>query len=173
MKRKAFKKVKNIILYALIITCLVGIPSFDVNAAEQESEAIEEMEVWVGELPEGFFDELKNVRAVLSGCKTTIGFSSAGMGITFFTGTSGECPIVGVKDIKVEQKVWYGWKEVAYADGAEVADTSGMSVYVTFTGAVKGETYRVSCVHYADLTYDGVENITEGASCTDPFVFTY
>lgn len=173
MKRNVINKVKMIICFAFAVTCLAGTPSLNVNAAEQCIDGIENMEVSVGELPEGYFEDLKNARAVLSGCRTTIGCSSAGMGITIYTGTSSKSPIVGVKDIKVEQKVWYGWKEVAYADGAEVTDASGMSVYVTFTGAVKGETYRVSCVHYADLTYDGVDNITEGASCTDPFVFTY
>lgn len=173
MKRNLIEKRKAVICIVIAATCLVGIPSLETKAAETGSEEIEVMETTVGELPDGYFDELMNARAVLSGCKTTIGFSSSGMGITIYTGTSSKCPVVGVKDIKVEQKVWYGWKTVAVSTGGECTDTSGMSVYVTFTGAVKGETYRVSCVHYADLTYDGVENITEGESCTDPFVFTY
>lgn len=172
MKRNVIKKLKSVISLGVVLACMMTC-SLEVNAEERLMTDVEIMDVAVGEVPEGYFDELQNARAVLSGCKITVGFSSAGMGITIYSGTSSVCPVVGVKDIKVEQKVWYGWKEVAYADGAEVEDTSAMSVHMTFTGAVKDETYRVRCIHYADLTYDGVENFTEGEGNTGSFVFTY
>lgn len=175
MLKKFGNELKKIVCFVLTVMILASAPYVEVNAEElcSTEEEVEIMEVCVGELPDGFFAELQNARSVLSGCRIIVDFGSDGMGITIFTGTTDISPIVGVKDIKVEQKVWYGWKEVAFADGAEVADTSGMSVHMTFTGAVKDETYRVRCTHYADLTYDGVENFTEGEGNTGSFVFTY
>ena len=162
--------------FALAAMLMFNASMPEVNAAEKmtySDSKIEMLEGTVGDLPEGYFDNLKMSRAVLSDCTIVIGFGDSGMRISIFTGASDIVPVLGVKDIKVEQKVWYGWKTVAVASGGQFTDTSGMSYGVTYTNAIKGETYRVSCVHYADLTYDGVESFTEGTNCTGEFVFTY
>ncbi|MBE5883004.1 MAG: hypothetical protein E7291_01050 [Lachnospiraceae bacterium] len=174
--KKVWRRVKKLICFTLAVACLSGMPTIGVTAAEEnlyQDSKVEIMEAQIVPVPEGYFDYLQNTRAVLTGCRISVSFSGSGMGITAHTGTTDVCPVVGVKNIKVEQKVWYGWKEVAYSTGAEVRDTSSMAVSVTYTGAVKDETYRVSCVHYADLTYDGVTQYTEGAASTGAFVFTY
>lgn len=175
MENCVLRKMRKVICFALTVICLIGTPVVEANAAEVQviSEETEIMKVQVEQVPDGYFDYLQKMRAVLTECRIAIDFSSAGMGITIFTGTTDKSPIVGVKDIKVEQKVWYGWKTVAVGSGGEVADTNSMAVSMTFTGAIKDETYRVSCTHYADLTYDGVENYTEGSNNTGAFVFTY
>ncbi len=176
MEKNVFRKMRYFMCLTLAAICLVGMPCIRVDAAKESQSIVsdvEAMETRIEKLPEGYFDYLKKVRAVLTECRIIIDFESSGMGISIFTGTTDECPEVGVKDIKIEQKVWYGWKLVAYADGASFKDTDGMAVGVTYTGAEKGKTYRVSCVHYADLTYDGVTKYTEGTSNTGAFVFTY
>ena len=33
---------------------------------------------------------------------------------TFTTSSAGEAKVIGVKDIKVQQKVWYGWENSIY-----------------------------------------------------------
>lgn len=175
MKRK-LKRIRKIVGLMLSVVFLVNAPLLEASAAEQSlpsEEEVEVMECSVSELPEGYFDYLQNTRSVLTDCTIVIGFGSDGMKISIYTGTTGTVPVVGVKDIKVEQKVWYGWKVVAVSNGAELKDVDGISVSVTFTGAVKDETYRVSCVHYADLVYDGVEDYVEGYNNTGEFVFTY
>ena len=176
MRSSFIQKMKFAVCVALVVTCFIEMPMQNVEAAELSAvnaDVVEIMEADLEKIPEGYFDYLQNARAVLTGCRILVDFSSDGMGITIFTGTTDICPVVGVKDIKVEQKVWYGWKTVATSVGGEFTDTDGMAVGVTFTGAIKDETYRVSCVHYADLTYDGVTNYTEGSSNTGSFVFTY
>lgn len=176
MKRKLWKKIRRVLSLALAVACLVNVSPLEANAAEAGNYANEEVEVLtaeISELPEGYFDDLQNSRAVLTNCKIMLTFSSDGMQIEIFTGTTGIVPVVGIKDIKVQQKVWYGWKTVAVASGGERTDTSGLGLMVTYDEAIKDETYRVTCVHYADLTYDGVENYTEGENDTGEFVFTY
>lgn len=172
MKRKMWKKVRTIFGLALTVVCLANVAPLEVKAAEQGAD-VEVLTATVSELPEGYFDDLQNSRAVMTNCKIILGFSSAGMQIEIFTGTTGTVPVVGVKDIKVQQKVWYGWKTVAVCSGAERTDSDGLAMTTIYDEAIKDETYRVTCVHYADLTYDGVENYTEGENDTGAFVFTY
>ena len=43
-----------------------------------------------------------------------------------------------------------------------------MAVCITYANAVKDATYRISCVHYAD-----VNGYMEGTNDTGAFVYTY
>lgn len=176
MTKCKFKKIKKVISLMFSVVFLASAPMLEVSAAEQSTSATEEVEIMkcqVGEVPEGYFDYLQKARAVLSDCMISVGFGSDGMEIEIFTGTSDRVPVIGIKDIRVEQKVWYGWKLVAVSTGAETTDADGIGVSLLFEGAIKDETYRVTCVHYADLVYDDVEEYTEGSSNTGAFVFTY
>ena len=175
MKSKV-KRIRKAVGMVLAIMLFVNIPIMEAEAAEQyrdKDESVEVMECSVGEVTEGYFEQIKNARTSLSDCIISVGFSSEGMDIDIMTTTNATVPVVGIKDIRVEQKVWYGWKLVAVSSGAEVTDSDGLSVHVVFKGAIKDKTYRVTCVHYADLEYDGVEEYTECYANTGEFVFTY
>lgn len=175
MKKKT-KKIQKLIGMMLSGIFFISFPLLEVNAAELNSsmkDEVEIMECYVGEVPDGYFDYLTNARAAFSDCYISVGFSEAGMDIEVFTGTNDIVPIVGVKDIRVEQKMWYGWKLVAVSSGAELPDTNGIAVNVVFRGAIKDKTYRVTCIHYADFLYDDVEEYVEGFANTGEFVFTY
>lgn len=175
MKGK-IKRIRKIIGIVLSVMIFLNIPLLEVSAANlntTDNDVVEIMECSVGEVPEGYFDNQINTRAAFSNCMISVGFGSEGMDIEIFTGTSDIVPIIGVKDIRVEQKVWYGWKLVAVSTGGEVADKDGINVHVVFTGAIKDKTYRVTCIHYADLVYDDVEEYVEGYNNTGEFVFTY
>lgn len=174
-KRKA-AKIRKIVGLVLSVVFLASVPMVEVNAAEQNTEVTDEVEIMecqVGEVPDWYWDYLQKNRSVLCDCFISVGFSSEGLDIEAFTGTNTVVPVVGIKDIRVEQKVWYGWKLVAFADGAEDTDTAGISVHVVFEDAIKDQTYRVTCVHYADLDYDDEVKYTEGTTDTGAFVFTY
>ena len=175
MKGK-LKKIRKKVGIVLSVFFFMYVPLLQVSAAEQiptVGEKIEEMESFTSNLPEDYFERLQNTRAVLSDCIISVGFGSDGMDIEIMTGTNDIVPVVGVKDIRVEQKMWYGWKLVAVSNGAEVTDSDGIVVHVVFKGAIKDKTYRVTCVHYADLVYDDVTEYTEGYANTGEFVFTY
>ena len=88
--------------------------------------------------------------------------------MTFSTACVGTASVIGVKDIKVQQKMWYGWKTVLTSDGAENKNENVFACDLTYSEAVKGKTYRVLCTHYANVdVYEEFENDT-GA-----FKFTY
>ena len=55
---------------------------------------------------------------------------------------------VGVSDVLVQEKVWYGWKTIASGSDYELNSTS-FSGSTHCTTAQKGKTYRVLCTHYA------------------------
>lgn len=74
---------------------------------------------------------------------------------------------VGVKNVYVQEKVWYGWKTIAKAaDYAANSNTFGGDA--SCTNAEKGKTYRVLCTHYA-IESNGTEHIVENQS--EEFVY--
>ena len=72
------------------------------------------------------------------------------MEIAFSTDCSQMATVIGVKDIVIKQRVWYGWKTVATSDGAYVTNVNMFLGETVFSNAIKGETYRITCTHYAD-----------------------
>ena len=69
--------------------------------------------------------------------------------------------VIGVKDIKVQQKMWYGWKTVMTSNGAENQNDAVFCTSLTYPDAVNGKTYRVLCTHYANYdVYEEVVNDT-------------
>lgn len=100
-----------------------------------------------------------NMRAAtIVNADLSISNNSSGIYFAVSTGTNVTAQEIGVKDIKVQKKVWYGWKTVATSSGC-AKDTASYSGATTYTGAEKAETYRITCTHYAkgsgfDLTLE-------------------
>ena len=88
--------------------------------------------------------------------------------MTFTTLSVEISSVIGVKDIKVQQKMWYGWKTVLASDGTEFYDCSSFGADLKYPDAIKDRTYRVICTHYADV--DGYEEVVND---TGAFKFTY
>lgn len=84
----------------------------------------------------------------LTACNLGIGIASNGLQITFVTSASETATEIGVKDVVLQEKVWYGWKNIP----ANNYCTYNSDIYtgsVVYTAATKGTTYRVKCTHYA------------------------
>ena len=88
-------------------------------------------------------------------CEIILAFTLEGLEMTFTTSSVKDSSVIGVKDIKVQQKMWYGWKTVMTSDGAENQNASLFIAGLTYPDAVNGKTYRVICTHYAN--YDVYE----------------
>jgi len=74
---------------------------------------------------------------------------------------------VGVREVYVQEKVWYGWKTIAQAaDYNTNSNTFGGQA--SCTNAVKGKTYRVLCTHYA-IESNGTEHTVSNQS--EEFVY--
>ncbi len=74
---------------------------------------------------------------------------------------------IGVKDLFVQEKVWYGWKTIAQAADYD-ENTSSFGGQVHCTNAEKGKTYRVVCTHYA-IDSNGAERTLANES--EEFVY--
>jgi len=175
MKKVTLKKMKKSIIMVLTILMVLNVPMREIHAAELVATSpleVEQMEATVSKLSESGALGGTMAKTALSGCTIAVMYSTSGMQLEIYTGVTQISPVVGVKDIEVQQKVWYGWKTVAVANGGEVYDALGVTCTVTYTGAQVGETYRVNCVHYADMTYDGVTNYVENDSSTGSFTYT-
>ena len=94
-------------------------------------------------------------------CEIVLAFTMDGLRMTFSTSSVKISSVIGVKDIKVQQKMWYGWKTVFTSEGAEDYNEDIFIGELTYPDAVNGKTYRVTCVHYANYdVYEEVENDT-------------
>lgn len=87
--------------------------------------------------------------------------------IEVVTGCSFVASKVGVRDIYVQEKVWYGWKTIAQAAGYSENLTT-YSGQCHCTNATKGKTYRVLCTHYA-IESNGTEHTV--ANQSEEFVY--
>jgi len=158
------KFLASVVMTMAFVVSAVNMTPLTVSA--QSADVVEVLKAELMENPEGGFN--KNTRTMMTNCIISVGCGEEGMTIQISTGSVGTASVIGIKDIKVMKKVWYGWKTVAVSDGAEAYDISLVGINLRYANAEFGETYRVTCVHYANVTeYTEAENDTGG------IVFTY
>lgn len=163
------KRVLQMIMsVAVMVAMLVGNSDFTCLTAEAA-----DMEL-LDEAPEVLEAEIVDIEeeampyTALAQCIISISGHDDGMYIDITTGAIGRASVIGVKDIKIQRKFWYGWSLVATSDGGEVNDRTMMAVCITYANAVKDATYRITCVHYGD-----VNEYVETENDTGAFVYTY
>lgn len=169
MKAKIARNVKRGMCTVLATLLLISLPVMDVRAAEiqgAEGKAVVELEFVEKEVVEN--NNPPMARTALYNCLINVDCSSDGMLVEFYTNSSGVASVIGVTDIKIQKKVWYGWSTVATSSGGERENSISYGGNILYEDAEYGATYRVSCVHYADV--DGYE---EQDNQTENFVFTY
>ncbi len=100
----------------------------------------------------------------LNHCSIGVTPLSTGLQVDFVTYCSQQAEEVGVRDIEIQKKVGIFWSTVATSVGGSQGDTDGYGGYLLYGNAEYGETYRVSCVHFAYCGgYDlQAENVTPG-----------
>lgn len=160
--RKAVKVIMSVVMTTVL---LIGNLGFTSQAADliHDTENPEVLEAEVIDMGEDTVPYTS-----LGQCIISISGHDDGMYIDITTGADGTASVIGVKDIKIERKFWYGWSTVATCSGGEIHDRTMMGICITYANAVKDATYRISCVHYAD-----VNGYTEGTNDTGAFVYTY
>ena len=166
-EKKRMKKGRTIVAFLLALFFAVSAPAQEVRA-EEYNENTTLTVVVANKTPE---EDPYGVQPLttLFKCPSIMAFrADEGLCMTFTTSSAGPAKVIGVKDIKVQQKVWYGWKTVFTSDGAESYDCSIFGADLVYPDAIKDKTYRVICTHYAD--YDGYE---EAENDTGAFKFTY
>lgn len=169
MKRKK-RKNGRIVAFVLAMIFAFSMPSQTVYAEDAYTNENTTIEVTVtNTTPE--YNPLGEIRpqTTLFDCEIIMAFKmDEGLCMSFTTVCAGTASVIGVKDIKIQQKMWYGWKTVATSDGAESYNCSLFGADLKYPDAIKDKTYRVICTHYADV--DGYEEVVND---TGAFKFTY
>lgn len=150
-------KLKKLICYILVSCALMSAVSMNCYAAEEQSE----IEVMTAEAKAIMTIPYAQTRAtVFTDASIVATKGDAGeMLITIMTSTSGIASVIGVKDIVVYKKGFLRWTEVATSSGAESYNAYGSTCEAHYYGAVEGETYKISCTHYANVDgYRELEN---------------
>ena len=173
--KRVVRKVQKIFGILLIMVFFAETSRFTSIAAE--TEGIE------GQLNENVGVEVLNATVIencdlspgispytmLADCIIGVTGSSSGMCIDISTGTVGKSSKLGVKDVKIYKKTWYGgWDLVAVSNGGEAKNCTTMLINILYENAVKDATYKITCVHYGN-----VDGYTEGSNDSGAFVYTY
>ena len=166
--KKSKNKKRYIKAIATMMIMIFAMNTVGVKTQAKENataEVMQEYEIVDGELNHNYWIQ---PYTTMSNCEIVLAFTSNGLEMTFSTSSFLDSSVIGVKDIKVQQKMWYGWKTVFTSDGAENHNECVFMGSVTYPDAINGKTYRVTCVHYAD--HDGYE---EAENDTGAFKFIY
>lgn len=168
-------KVKQVVLSLVMVLMITEMAGFSSMAAEADAltdgpEEEDEVEVLYATLIENLESSSEiSPYTMLADCIIGVSCASDGMHIDISTGTVGISSVIGVKDVKIQKKTWYGgWKTVAVCSGSESYDRGTMGISILYENAEKGATYRISCIHYGD-----VNGYTEFENVTGEIVFTY
>lgn len=164
------------VLAALVaVTLLVGMSQFtsfamSTNAIELSSQGSGVVEILEATIIEDYELVSEIVPyTMLADCTITASGASDGMHIDISTGTVGTASVLGIKDVKIYKKTWYGgWDLVAVCSGGESYNRAGMGISILYENAVKDATYKITCIHYGN-----VNGYIEGENDSGPFVFTY
>ena len=103
----------------------------------------------------------------ITGANLTVTPRTSEILIEFSTTCSFTATKVGVRDVYVQEKVWYGWKTIAQAADYDT-NSNFFSGQASCTNAEKGKTYRVLCTHYA-IDSNGTEHTASNQS--EEFVY--
>lgn len=166
------KQIKKVLSLVLLVVTIISSTNLEVLAAEipaEDEEKVETLEAKVDYYHHVKSDSDISVIATRFGdTSITVGQCNEGMEIIIVTATDETASMIGVKDIKVKHKVWWGWDTVATSTGGCVYNSSGMSCTLVYKSAVVGDTYKISCVHYADV--DGYREVTTE---TTDFIYNF
>jgi len=165
--KKRMRKGRTIVAFLLALLFAVNAPAQEARAEEYNENTIHSVIV-ASETQEYDPFGVQPVTTLVN-CEIIMAFrADEGLSMTFTTSCAGEAKVIGVKDIKVQQKMWYGWKTVMTSDGGEVYNHGLFGADLVYPDAIKDKTYRVICTHYADV--DGYEEVVND---TGAFQFTY
>ena len=168
-KSKKKRMLNRVMAFVLAILFTLNVPTNVVHAEENVNGHLSDIEVSVVNKADRYNVWSVRPLTTLFDCEIIMALSATeGLVMSFTTSCLGDASVIGVKDIKVQQKMWYGWKTVYISDGGEIYDRAIFAADLVYPDAIKDKTSRVTCTHYADL--DGYEEVVND---TGAFQFTY
>ncbi|HIV92235.1 MAG TPA: hypothetical protein H9744_11245 [Candidatus Eisenbergiella stercoravium] len=152
------KKFRRTIILIAIGCLFLG--NLTISATENSFIEIPQNKIEAFSLTEAGNNVLSNPS--LSACKVGVGISNNGLHITFDTTATQKADEIGVKNAVLQEKTWYGWKDIPMSNYCTY-NSDWYAGDIVYTGATKGTTYRVKCTHYAkfgstELTLDNTSS---------------
>lgn len=152
------KRFKIILLLSSVVCLFMG--NFNVFAAENPFIETPQSRIEVFSVTDTVGNVLSSPS--LSSCEVGIGIASNGLYITFDTTATQKADEIGVKNAVLQEKTWYGWKDIPMSNYCTY-NSDWYAGDIVYTGATKGTTYRVKCTHYAkfgstELTLDNTSS---------------
>lgn len=152
------RKLKGIL--GLLITGFLLVGNMNVFAAENAFIKIPQTETKVVYSSNNTSTTLSN--PVLTACNIGIGITNSGLSITLDTTASHVANEIGVKNLILQEKTLFGWKDITIGNDCTYNSDIYSGGYI-YTLAKEGTTYRVKCTHYAkfggtELTLDNTSS---------------
>ena len=155
-KSKRKKRGTKLLALFMLMVLVISTPNLKVCAEEVVNAPNTDISVEITNKEVAYSSVVQPLTTMFD-CEIIMAFTLEGLEMTFTTSCVDIASVIGVKDIKVQQKMWYGWKTVMTPKGAENHNENLFAADLTYPDAVNGKTYRVICTHYAD--YDGYEEV--------------
>ena len=110
--RKRKQKSGKIVALVLALIFAFSVPAQEAHAEEAYSNENTIIKVAVANMnPEYGISDVQPITTLLD-CEIIMAFKmDEGLCMSFTTASMGIASVIGVKDIKVQQKMWYGWKQ--------------------------------------------------------------
>lgn len=159
------KKILSLCLAMIVMVTLWDVKVDAVEFNEGMIVSAPELETKITTIDKGSYSEVSPLSDFgFTDAIITVSHGDNGMDIDIATYVSAKAMVVGVKDIVVWHKNDKGkWDKVAVSSGGELFDCTGMGSQMTYTGAVWGDSYKITCVHYAQVgsTFRELKHDTE------------
>lgn len=169
---KMMQKISSVLVMAVFLGEIFGFVSMAAESSGLPMQCEEEIEIEVLEaIVKDYGDVSSDISpyTMLASCIIGVSGDSDGMHVDISTGTVGTASVLGVKDIKIYKKTWYGgWDLVAVCSGGESYNRVSMGLSFLYENAVKDAKYKITCIHYGD-----VNGYIEGENDSGEFTFTY
>ena len=173
---KKVTKAGILILGALIMSILLASTYVIISKAAESKESpgstgeVEPVEVLKAKVIEDFdWSQGISPYTMLTDCMISVSGDQEAMYIDITTGVVGKASVLGVKDVKIYKKGWFGILDlVATSSGGESYDRSTMGISITYANAVKDATYKITSVHYGT-----VNTYTEYQNDSGAFVYSF
>ena len=169
MHQKTKRKIGKFVCAVLAMAFLVSLPYAQVSAAqsvEVVSQEVQVLEAVVYELPSD--ENRPALRTIFYNGIVNVNGSDDGMLIEVSAEANGVASEIGIKDIKIQRKVWYGWSTVATSSGGVMNNVSSVGCRILYPDAVKGATYRILYT-----VFGNVDGYAESDGSSGEFVYSY
>ena len=152
------KKVK----FSLLLTVMFSLLWGNMNILAKENVFVESPQEIIEIVPETDNSVSVLSNPSLTACEVGIGIANNGLLMSFVTTATHVADEIGVKNVVLQEKTWYGWKDIPVSNYCKYNSDFYMGD-VIYTLATKGTTYRVKCTHYAkfgstELTLDNTSS---------------